>query len=332
LFEDVENDGSDSNSSTTQDPNASAAKVTQESNLPIITSQKKEDITINVADASIAFDEEVSMFTKNELENMFHLSELSNDDPVILTDILHSDEFLETRNKFADKFGDDFWSEEVFENANMKIEDGKATKAEVMQWAQVLSMRPHYIPNLFSTRTAYEFYDAETIKSRESIQSWSHNSMYLSPMMKGVEHKSGSQSDSQGLTVSANNDGGLPIWSDESLHMIFEALDPGQTNVIQLEDFICSKGTRNDETREKIKKIMGKDFFSPEMFETIDEGGTGKVSRAQFVYWCRANLTRQSQSYRNDSPSVSVCMSEEESGPSTGGPPAFLPPKFELPS
>merc|ERR1719471_2819404 len=64
---------------------------------------------------------------------------------------------------------------------------------------------------------------------------------FLKPGGSAAPELSVTRSDVRGIEVRPNVDGTIPIFSDETLHMIFDILDPGVTDNIELKTFIGSQ-------------------------------------------------------------------------------------------
>jgi len=255
-------------------------------------------------------------FQKEELLSMFNMNDLADDDMIAIKDILRSPDYAATRARVAEIYGADFWNEEMFEDEDdIEVTNGCISKKDLLEWCKDVFAKPTLLTNTTSA-TVVQTPAAYTpafgaFPPRLSVMDYSAEpgrNIMTPSFTNGNSH-----SDRRGGLVTPNSDGSVPVWSDETLHMIFDILDPGITNIINVNDFVGSRKKRV-ETREKIKSLMGNDFFSIEMFETMDEDGNGTLKREEFVNWCKKNLTRPNESnafeFEN---SVSAYMTANES-------------------
>merc|ERR1711879_750445 len=84
-----------------------------------------------------------------------------------------------------------------------------------------------------------------------------------------------------GATHNANDDGSMPMFSDETLTMIFEMIDPEQKGYIDIVDFILNPNTL--EIREKLTEMLGGDYFRIEIFQAIDLDKNQEISLTEFI-------------------------------------------------
>merc|ERR1719499_1447230 len=98
------------------------------------------------------------------------------------------------------------------------------------------------------------------------------------------------ESDSPDEIVPPNEDGTIPLFSDSTLAEAFYLIDTDRSGSVTLREFVQSN--RDAGTKQKLADLLGGDFFTLQMFQSVDDDNSRTIEIGEFKEWARRNWVR----------------------------------------